>query len=76
MVTKDVCMTRADAFLFAIKKVIDEQRALIDGHDVRSIQVTVSLGNEGKANVHISHRTEHTVVGCYDGIRRHDRYEF
>lgn len=67
-------MTRTDAFLFAVKKIIEQQRAFIDSCDVKSIQVTVAINGEGKANVNISHRTESTVVGCYDGNGRVDRY--
>jgi hypothetical protein len=26
--------------------------------------------------VMITHRTEDTVVGCHDGIKRHDRFLF
>ena len=69
-------MTRADAFLFAIKKVLDSKRNFIDACDVRSIQLTISLNREGQANVHMTHRTEDTVVGCFDGIKRLDRYNF
>lgn len=69
-------MTRTDAFLFAVKKVMDQQRTFIDGCDVKSIQVTVSLNRDGQANVNISHRTEDTITGCYDGVKRHDRFSF
>lgn len=69
-------MTRSDAFLFAIRKVIEQQRNFIDACDVKSIQVIVALNSEGKANVNISHRTEDTVVGCYNGNGRYDKYLF
>lgn len=69
-------MTRTDAFLFAIKKIVDQQRAFIDGYDVRSMQITVSLNRDGQANVNITHRTEETVLGCFDGNKRMDRYNF
>lgn len=69
-------MTRTDAFLFAISKVMEQQRQFIDACDVKSIQVIVSMGREGQANVNISHRTEDTVVGCYEGTKRHDRFKF
>ena len=69
-------MTRTDAFLFAIKKVVEQRRAFIDACDVRSIQLTVSLNRDGQANVNISHRTEDTVVGCYQGNGRYDSYNF
>lgn len=69
-------MTRTDAFLFAIKKIVDQQRAFIDGYDVRSMQITVSLNRDGQANVNITHRTEETVIGCFDGNKRMDRYNF
>lgn len=69
-------MTRTDAFLFAVKKVMEQQRTFIDACDVKSIQMTVALDREGKASVNISHRTEDTIMGCYDGIKRHDRFSF
>lgn len=69
-------MTRTDAFLFAVKKVLDGQRGLIDSCEVRSIQITVALNRDGQANVHITHRTEDTVVGCFDGAKRLERYDF
>lgn len=69
-------MTRTDAFLFAVKKVLDQQRNFIDSCDVKSIQVTVSLNRDGQANVKISHITEDTVMGCYEGTKRHDRFLF
>lgn len=69
-------MTRTDAFLFAIKKVLTAHRTYIDGAEVRSIQLTVSLNSEGKANVTISPRTEDVVMDCYDGHARSERYVF
>ena len=69
-------MTRTDAFLFAVKKVVEQQRSFIDGADVKSLQITVSLNRDGQANVNMTHRTEETVIGCFDGIKRMDRYNF
>ena len=69
-------MTRCDAFLFAIKKVMEQQRPFIDSCEVKSIQVTVSINKEGVANVNVSHRTEDTVVGCHQGNSRFDKYAF
>lgn len=69
-------MTRADAFLFAIKKVLEGKRAFIDSCDVKSIQLTVSINSEGKASVNMTHRTEDTVIGCFDGVQRIERYNF
>lgn len=69
-------MTRADAFLFAIKKVMEGKRAFIDSCDVRSIQLTVSINKDGQANVNMTHRTEDTVIGCFDGVKRLERYNF
>lgn len=69
-------MTRTDAFLFAVKKVVEQQRVFIDSCDVRSLQITVSLNREGVANVNLTHRTEDTVVGCYEGNGRLTKYVF
>ncbi len=69
-------MTRTDAFAFAIKKVMESKRNFIDTCDVRSIQITVSLNKDGQANVNMTHRTEDTVIGCYEGVRRMDKYSF
>lgn len=69
-------MTRTDAFLFAVKKVVEQQRTFIDSCDVRSLQITVSLNREGVANVNLTHRTEDTVVGCYEGNGRLKKYLF
>lgn len=69
-------MTRTDAFTFAIKKVMEGKRNFIDTCDVKSIQITVSLNKDGQANVNMTHRTEDTVIGCYDGVRRLDKYAF
>lgn len=69
-------MTRTDAFLFAVKKVVEQQRHFIDSCDVKSLQITVSLNRDGQANVNITHRTEETVVGCYQGNGRWDKHIF
>lgn len=69
-------MTRSDAFLFAIKKMMEQHRAYIDSHDVRSMQLTISINKAGDAHVVISPRSEDTVMGCFDGAKRLDRYDF
>lgn len=69
-------MTRTDAFIFAAKKVIERQRGYLDGANVRSIQLHISLDENGKANVTVTPRTEETVVGCYDGNARIERHQF
>lgn len=69
-------MTRTDAFLFAIRKVLDGKRSMIDACEVRSIQITVALSKDGQANVNMTHRTEETVIGCFDGVKRLERYDF
>ncbi len=69
-------MTRTDAFLYAVKKVVERQRAYIDSVDVRSIQIHITLDHNGKANVVMTPRTEETVIGCYEGNTRVDRYQF
>lgn len=69
-------MTRTDAFLFAIRKTMERQRSYIDQHEVRSIQLIISLNQKGEASVTLSPRTEDTVVGCYEGNARVSRYEF
>lgn len=69
-------MTRTDAFAFAIKKVLEGKRAFIDAADVKSLQITVSLNKDGQANINMTHRTEDTVIGCFEGVRRLTRYDF
>lgn len=69
-------LTRTDAFLFALKKVIEQHRAYIDSSEVRSLQLTIALNREGQANVTVSPKAEHTVIDCYDGPKRHDRFIF
>jgi hypothetical protein len=69
-------MTRTDAFLFAIKKTLERQREYIDRHEVKSIQLVISLNRNGEASVTLSPRTEDTVVGCYEGHARVTRHEF
>lgn len=69
-------MTRTDAFSFAIKKVLEAKREFIDGAAVKSLQITVSLNKDGQANINMTHRTEDTVIGCFDGVRRLTRYDF
>jgi len=69
-------MTRTDAFLFAIKKALEEHRGYIDRCEVKSLQLTVVLSSEGKAKVDLSQRTESTVVGCFEGNGRMEKYAF
>lgn len=69
-------MTRTDAFLFAIKKVIEGKRSYIDSFDVRNIQLNITISKDGVANAVISQRSEETVVGCLEGTARIDRYSF
>lgn len=69
-------MTKTDAFLFAIRKMLDQQRQFIDTCDVKSIQLTVALNRDGQANVVMNQRTEDVVLGCFQGNSRNDRYAF
>jgi hypothetical protein len=69
-------MTRTDAFLFAMKKVIEGKRTYIDSFDVRNIQINITISKDGIANAVVSQRSEETVVGCLDGVRKVDRYSF
>lgn len=69
-------MTRTDAFIFAARKVIERQRGYIDGSNVRSIQLHIALDEHGKANVTVTPRTEETVIGCFDGNAKVERYSF
>ncbi len=69
-------MTKTDAFLFAIQKMLDQQRQFIDACDVKSIQLTVALNRDGQANVVMNQRTEDVVLGCFQGNSRNDRYAF
>ena len=69
-------MTRTDAFLFAMKKVIEGKRTYIDHFDVRNIQLNITISKDGVANAVISQRSEETVVGCLEGISRIDKYSF
>lgn len=69
-------MTRTDAFMFALKKVLEQHRTYIDGQEVRSIQLTISLNRDGDANVVVSPRTEDTIVGCYEGHSRIEKFSF
>lgn len=69
-------MTRTDAFLFAIKKALEEHRGYIDRSEIKSLQVTVILNSEGRARVDLSPRTETTVIGCFEGNGRTEKYAF
>ncbi len=69
-------MTRTDAFLFAVKKVIESRRAYIDQFGVQNIQLTIALNKAGDASVMISERAEDVVVGCFEGNGRVSKYSF
>ena len=62
--------------MFALKKVLEQHRTYIDGQEVRSIQLTISLSKDGNANVVVSPRTEDTIMGCYDGHSRIEKFSF
>jgi len=69
-------MTRTDAFLFAVKKVLEKRRAYVDSGDVKSLQLTFSMHANGSINVVVDMRAEDVVRDCYDGYGRMDRYDF
>lgn len=69
-------MTRTDALLFAINRAVECERKYIDGRDIRSVQIGVTLDKSGQAHVTIQGKTEHTVIDCYDGSKRLDRFLF
>lgn len=69
-------MTRTDAFLFAVKKIVETRRPYIDKFDVRTIQLTVSLSKDGNASVVINEKSEDIVIGCFDGNSRVSKYSF
>ena len=69
-------MTKTDALIFACKKVLSDRRAYLDTHDVKSIQLTVTLNSKGDAHVLMNERSEATVIDCFEGHARVGKYEF
>jgi hypothetical protein len=72
----DTAMTRTDAFLFAIKRAMEKRRAHMDVTNVQSLQIGITLSRDGQANVTIQTKEEYTVVDCFEGTARVDRFMF
>lgn len=69
-------MTRTDSFIFAIKKMLEEQREYIDSFEVKNLQINVTFNREGTASGFVMPKVEQTVVGCFEGYARRNGYVF
>lgn len=69
-------MTRTDAFLYAIKKHLEKNRAALDLSDFNKIELAISLNREGNAHVVMLAQVDGMVMGCLDGNSRVDRFSF
>lgn len=68
--------SRTDAMIYACKKVLSDHRQFLDTHNVRDVQLTITMNAQGEAHVTTSHRTETMVIGCFEGQARLERYQF
>jgi len=55
-------ISRTDAIQLACKQVLNDKRAFIDEHEVKSVQLTISISKNGTAHVLMDSRTESLVV--------------
>lgn len=62
-------LSRTDAMIYACKKVLSDHRQFLDTHNVRDVQLTITMNAKGVAHVTTSHRTETIVVDCFESKR-------
>jgi hypothetical protein len=55
--------------IFACRKVLNDHRQFLDTHNVRDVQLTITMSAKGEAHVTTSHRTETMVMDCFETKR-------